>query len=69
MSPLLFSIYTEELAARLRHSRLGVRVGQDILGVLLYADDVVLISEDRDELQQMLNISFEYGNEFSLTFN
>ena len=55
-SPLLFSIYTEELPARIRNSELGVKVNDDRLGSLLYADDVVLIGENKKMLQDMLNI-------------
>ena len=36
LSPLLFSLYTEELATRIRKERIGVQVGHDRLGILLY---------------------------------
>ena len=69
LSPLLFSIYTEELAARVRDSGLGIRVKDDRLGILLYADDVVILAENEEMLQKMLKIVNDYGNEFSLNFN
>ena len=69
LSPLLFSIYTEELAARIRESGLGIRVGEGRLGILLYADDVVLLGDSKEMLQEMINIVRDYGNEFSLSFN
>ena len=69
LSPLLFSIYTEELAARIRNSGLGVKVNEDRLGSLLYAHDVVLIGENEKMLQNMLNNVRTYGSEFSLSFN
>lgn len=69
LSPLLFSIYTEELATRIRLSGKGVRVEEDRLGALLYADDIVLIAESASELQEMLDISFEFASEFSLTYS
>ena len=40
LSPTLFSLYTEELAVRLRRMNAGVRVGNEKIGVLFYADDV-----------------------------
>ena len=46
LSPTLFSLYTEELAARMRLNA-GVRVGNDRIGVLLYVDDVVVMSESK----------------------
>ena len=69
LSPLLFSIYTEELAARIRDSGLGVLVNAKRLGILLYADDVVLIADSEVMLQEMLDMATGYGNEFSLSFN
>ena len=45
MSPTLFSSYTGELVARMRRMNAGVRVGNDRIGVLLYVDDVVVMSE------------------------
>ena len=54
MAPTLFSSYTEELTARMRRMNAGVRVGNDRIGVLLYGDDVVVMSESADELQSLL---------------
>ena len=48
MSPTLFILYTEELAARMRRLNAGVRVVNDRIGVLLYVDDVVVKSESVD---------------------
>ncbi len=45
LSPTLFNLYTEGLAARFRRKDAGVRVGEDKICVLLYADDVVVMSE------------------------
>ena len=46
LSLLLFSIYTEELAARIRNSGLGVKVNEHRLSLLLYPNDVVLIGDN-----------------------
>ena len=51
LSPLLFSLYTEEMAARLRRMDVGVHAGDKRLKLLLYADDAVIVSENGDELQ------------------
>ena len=44
LSPILFSMYTE-LAVKLRRMNAGVRVGRNKVCMLLYADDVVVMSE------------------------
>ena len=53
LSPTLFNLYTEELATRLRRMNAGVSVGNDKVCVLLYADDVVVMSESAEELQSL----------------
>lgn len=74
LSPLLFSFYTEELAARIREARLGLELnvegyGRQVLGILLYADDIVLIAGSNEVLQKMLNITSKYGQDFGVRFS
>ena len=69
LSPTLFSLYTEELAARMRRMNAGIRVGNDRIGVLLYADDVVVMSESADELQSLLDVLDGYGKDFGVRFS
>ena len=69
LSPTLFSIYTEELAARIRRRNVGVNIGREKICLLLYADDVVVMSESGEELQDVLNMVNEYGNDFGVRFN
>ena len=46
-----------------------IRVKYNRLGILLYADDVVLIGDSENTLQEILNITTSYANEFSPSFN
>ena len=61
LSPLLFSFYTEELAARVRKSRLGININWKKLSILLYTDDIILIAENEGMIQEMLNIVSDYA--------
>ena len=57
LSPTLFSLYINDLAEEINKSQLGVRISpQKVISILLYADDIVLISENEQNLQKMLNI-------------
>ncbi len=56
LSPLLFNMFVNDLAVDIENMGLGVPVGHDRLGVLLYADDLDLIAESEAELQQMLDM-------------
>ena len=68
LSPLLFALYTEELASRLGDKGIGVKIGNNRLGVLLYADDIILMAESGREMQEMLDITRDYAREFSMSF-
>ena len=41
----------------------------NMLGCLLYADDIVIIAENEGMLQDMLNILGEYGWDFKVKFS
>ncbi len=69
LSPLLFNLYTEEMATRVRRMDVGVRVGGERLRMLLYADDAVIMSENSEELQSMLDCVTEYGRDFNVRFS
>ena len=55
LSPTLFSIYINDLAVELKNLNLGVKMGDLHICILLYADDIVLVSENEENLQVMLN--------------
>ncbi|KAF2353904.1 Reverse transcriptase domain [Trinorchestia longiramus] len=56
LSPFLFGLYTKELAVHLRMSGFELKVEEEKLSCLLYADDIVVVSESEQELQKMLEI-------------
>ena len=62
---ILFSMYTEELAVRLRRINAGVRVSRDKVCMLLYANAVVVMSESAEELQSLLDAVDECGRFWS----
>ena len=69
LSPILFSMYTEGLLDRLRRMNAGVSVGRDKVCMLLYADDVVVMTESAKELQSLLDVVNEYGRDFGVNFS
>ena len=55
LSPTLFAIYINDLYMEVAESGGGVKVGGENLHMLLYADDIVLISSSTDAAQHQLN--------------
>ena len=55
LSPTLFNIYLNDLAKEIKDMGLGVPLDDINVPILLYADDIVLISENESNLQKMLD--------------
>ena len=69
LSPLLFALYTEELALRVKERGLGVTVGREKLCMLMYADDIIIMCETGNDLQELLDIVNGYGVDFCVKFS
>jgi hypothetical protein len=53
----LFNIYINDLALLLKNSNKGIPINEDNVAILLlYADDIVLIAENEENLQFMLDL-------------
>ena len=52
LSPLLFSIFINNLAKKLKQSNIGIKIGNVKIASLFYADDIVLIAENEEDLKK-----------------
>ena len=50
LSPTLFNIYINDLAEELKSMNLSIKLGDLHICILLYADDIVLVSEHEQNL-------------------
>ena len=69
LSPTLFRLYTKEMADRMIRVNAGVRVDGNKICLLLYADDVVVMSETAEELQSLLDVVSGSGMDFGVKFS
>ena len=56
LSPVLFSFFINDLALKLKSTNVGVVCGDEKVSILLFADDIVLLAENPNDLQVLLNI-------------
>ena len=63
MSPLLFNFYINDLVDNLKFLDLGVNIDGEKVSVLLYADDIVLLSENENDMQRLLDVISEWCND------
>ena len=69
ISPLLFSIYIDNLFKELKQLGLGCHVGPTFAGAFGYADDVALIAPSLYALKKMISLCESYAERYHITFN
>lgn len=69
LSPTLFSLYINELAKEIKNMNRGINMAGQNISILLYADDMVLITEREQDLQEMLNKMNEWCNQWRIKVN
>ena len=68
MSPDLFSLYSEIILRSIDGVK-GLKIGGVNLNNLRFADDTVLIAENRKDLQNLLRVVNEKGEAFGMKIN
>ena len=68
LSPLLFTLIMEELVQRVKEVGVGVQVNQEKLCILIFADDVVIMAENMEDLQKMLDVIGNFSKDMKLKF-
>ena len=68
-SPALWSVYLDLLIKELRQLGVGCHVAGMYMGVMVYADDVLLIAPTRSAMQVMLNQCQDYANRHNIMFS
>ena len=70
MSPLLFSLFINDIELYLQgDTSCGLNLGNVQLLLLLFADDMVILSENPNNLQNSLNKLLNYCNKWGLEVN
>ena len=69
ISPLLFNIFLADLPAKLDHSRNELNPQSNIPSCILWADDIIIMSESEAGLNKMLKIIDGYCSENELKVN
>jgi hypothetical protein len=69
LSPLLFNIFVNDLALLLKELGVGVPLGGDLMNVLMFADDMVLVADSPEELQKLMNCTGQFLRKWRLQEN
>ena len=69
LSPSLFSMFINDLVHDINLPGLGIPCGDSKISTLLFADDVVILSENEQDLQKLLNILSEWCSTWGIRIN
>ena len=65
-----FALYIDDLAEEIKQSNLGIHLEDNFdVSILLYADDLVLLSENEENLQEMVNIVKRWCAKWKMSVN
>ena len=62
-------MYIDDLFLTLSKSDVGCYIGNNFVGALAYADDIVLIAPTATAMRKLLSICGEYATEYCISFN
>ena len=69
LSPVLFTVYIDNLLKTLKQRNIGSKIGNSYLGVFGYADDLTLLCPSLTGLKEMLNTCEAYAKDYNILFN
>ena len=69
LSPTLFKVFINDMIRAVEAAKQGVKVGEDIVSGLMFADDFVGIAETPEGLQNQIDKALEYTRKWKVTAN
>ena len=66
LSPILFTVYINELLLKLEEKGIGCKVGNYYAGCLAYADDSILLAPSKKGLQLMIQTCEMFAKDFDI---
>ena len=69
LSPVLFTVFINDLIIMLRKEGVGCYVRSMFLASIMFADDLALCAPSRHAMQQLIKVCETYCSHYNLTFN
>ena len=64
LSPLLYNLFINDIVKLLKGRGLGLVFEGNWVGIMMYADDMVLLASSGEELQQMIDVVVEFSKDW-----
>lgn len=69
LSPTLFALFINDLAREVKNTKKGIPIHHTDVGILLYADDIALITENERNMQDTLDVVSNWCKKWHLQIN
>ena len=69
LSPILFNLYINDLVTTIKQSCSGLSIGGENVCTLMYADDLVLLAKNENDLQSMLDALSSWCEQWQISIN
>ena len=69
LSPLLFSVYVDELLEKLKNKGIECSINHILTGALGYTDDIILICPSATAMKEMIKMCEDYAKDHNILFN
>ena len=69
LSPVLFASFINDLANEINNVGVGAYIGGEQLSLLMYADDIVLISTNEEGAQKQLDVMSNWCTKWAMRIN
>ena len=69
LSPVLFSVFINDLATDIRNTNAGVNMGGDQISLFMYTDDIALVSGSVEGAQRQLDAMTQWCNKWQMRIN
>lgn len=70
LSPYLYNLYTEGIIDNVHNLKVGAQLSQSLnTSIIVFADDIILLSPTLKQLQIMIDSVFNYGQRKGIKFN
>ena len=69
LSPILFSVFITDLLKEVEKAELGIQLECGKIGVMLFADDFVGVSDSKEQLQKLIYDVYSYCSKWRIMTN